>query len=199
MTWDGASGAEGRAPPERSPAAPTAPPRPCRTGVEDVPAPGRRGHRAGSASRGCDEGGHAGRCQEGSVLGDKRRGRLEMCPEFVSLCLSGGHRDGRRRRAPCRAAAHGIGPCSPAAATRLARARCVSSRRAPQDSVAVSMPRRLQRRGCRRPRGGHTCHWNQTSPCTPSRRKVTSCGEQERPGDAVVPFLGELPETGWQC
>lgn len=116
MTRDGASGAEGRAPPERSPAAPTAPPRPCRTGVEDVPAPGRRGHRAGAASRGCDEGGHAGRCQEGSVLGDKRRGRLEMCPEFVSLCLSGGHRD-------VRAAAHGIGPCSPAAATRLARAR----------------------------------------------------------------------------
>lgn len=100
MTWDGASGAEGRAPPERSPAAPTAPPRPCRTGVEDVPAPGRRGHRAGSASRGCDEGGHAGRCQEGSVLGDKRRGRLEMCPEFVSLCLSGGHRDVRAETRP---------------------------------------------------------------------------------------------------
>lgn len=84
MTRDGASGAEGRAPPERSPAAPTAPPRPCRTGVEDVPAPGRRGHRAGSASRGCDEGGHAGRCQGGSVLGDKRRGRLEMRRELVS-------------------------------------------------------------------------------------------------------------------
>lgn len=84
MTRDGASGAEGRAPPERSPAAPTAPPRPCRTGVEDVPAPGRRGHRAGSASRGCDEGGHAARCQEGSVLGDKRRGRLEMRRELVS-------------------------------------------------------------------------------------------------------------------
>lgn len=120
MTWDGASGAEGRAPPERSPAAPTAPPRPCRTGVEDVPAPGRRGHRAGSRRGAVTRAVTRGAVRRALYLATSA---VAVWKCVVSLCLSGGHRDGRRRRAPCRAAAHGIGPCSPAAATRLARAR----------------------------------------------------------------------------
>lgn len=197
MTRDGASGAEGRAPPERSPAAPTAPPRPCRTGVEDVPAPGRRGHRAGSASRGCDEGGHAGRCQEGSVLGDKRRGRLEMRRELVS-----------EWGAPGRAGGDALPAGRPHTTLAPAPRRPPRAWLVPAASRLTELPRILWPCPCRGvyngggadgPGGGRTCHWNQTSPCTPSRRKVTSCGEQEWPGDAVVPFLGELPETGWQC
>lgn len=128
MTWDGASGAEGRAPPERSPAAPTAPPRPA--GLAGA-------RRAGRVLRTCrlrdgaatEQGPRRGAVTRAVTRGAVRRAlclatsAVAVWKCVVSLCLSGGHRDGRRRRAPCRAAAHGIGPCSLAAATRLARAR----------------------------------------------------------------------------
>lgn len=128
VTWDGASGAEGRAPPERSPAAPTAPPRPA--GLAGA-------RRAGRVLRTCrlrdgaatEQGPRRGAVTRAVTRGAVRRALCSATSAVVvwkcvvSLCLSGGHRDGRRRRAPCRAAAHNIGPCSPAAATRLARAR----------------------------------------------------------------------------